>query len=70
MNSNSKRFQGADNFLGHKGPIALRRLKYFDVCQGFLVDSLHALYGGCFVSPEIFFLSVFQYSLCILETIS
>ncbi|CAF4782974.1 unnamed protein product [Rotaria sp. Silwood1] len=39
---------GTDHFLGHKGPCALRRLKYFDVCQGFLVDSLHSLYAGCF----------------------
>ncbi|CAF1449042.1 unnamed protein product [Rotaria sordida] len=47
-NPNSKRQQVTDNFLGHKGPCALRRLKYFDVCQGFLVDPLHSLYAGCF----------------------
>ncbi|CAF4872340.1 unnamed protein product, partial [Rotaria sp. Silwood1] len=41
---------GADNdkAKGHVGPCALRRLRFFDMGQSFLIDSLHNLYSGAF----------------------
>lgn len=38
------------NTKGHKGPCILRKLKHFDVGKSFLVDSLHNIYLGVFVS--------------------
>ena len=35
---------------GVKGPCILRKLRKFDVGQSFLVDSLHNIYLGLFVS--------------------
>ncbi|CAF3939316.1 unnamed protein product [Rotaria sp. Silwood1] len=41
---------GADNdeAKGHVGPCALTRLRFFDMRQSFLIDSLHNLYSGAF----------------------
>ncbi|CAF1462164.1 unnamed protein product [Rotaria sordida] len=41
---------GADNDAakGHVGPCALRRLRFFEMGQSFLIDSLHNLYSGAF----------------------
>ncbi|CAF4743652.1 unnamed protein product, partial [Rotaria sp. Silwood2] len=37
-----------DEAKGHVGPCALRRLRFFDMGQSFLTDSLHNLYSGTF----------------------
>ncbi|CAF5048697.1 unnamed protein product, partial [Rotaria sp. Silwood1] len=41
---------GANNAeaKGHVGPCSLRRLRFFDMGQPFLTDSLHNLYSGTF----------------------
>ncbi|CAF3279430.1 unnamed protein product [Rotaria sp. Silwood2] len=38
-----------DEAKGHVGPCALRRLRFFDMGQSFLTDSLHNLYSGTFL---------------------
>ena len=38
-----------DQRKGYLGPCALRSLKYFDVGQSFIADSLHNVYAGAMV---------------------